>query len=102
MTDLLRRQPEPLVVRPHDAMRILSCSRATLYRLLNHGEIEGYLHGTARLISVSSIKAYIARKLKAEPRRRMPAPPERRFYRPQHPSVPARRQGPEASTESAK
>lgn len=54
---------EPLVVRPNVAMRLLDCSRASLYELINNGEIESYLDGAARKITMRSIHARIERKL---------------------------------------
>jgi hypothetical protein len=69
---------EPLVVRPRVARRMLgNCGTERLWELINSGEIESYLDGKARRITVSSIKAHIARQLAAaakanaaEPRRR--------------------------------
>jgi hypothetical protein len=55
---------EPLVVRPNTAMRLLDCSRATLYEFINNGELESYLDGAARKITMRSIRARIKRKLR--------------------------------------
>jgi hypothetical protein len=55
----------PLVVRPNAACVMLSCSRPTLYNLINANEIESFKeaqHGR-RLITVASIHSYIARGL---------------------------------------
>jgi hypothetical protein len=58
-------QIEPLVTSPDDAMRLLDCSRAKLYELLAAGELESFLEGRSRKILISSISAYIARRLAA-------------------------------------
>ena len=55
---------EPLVVRPNKAMRLLDCSRVYLYELINAGELETYRDGSARKITMRSIRARIERKLK--------------------------------------
>jgi hypothetical protein len=55
---------EPLVVRPNTAMRLLDCGRAYLYELINAGELESYLDGAARKITMRSIHARIERKLR--------------------------------------
>jgi hypothetical protein len=58
---------EPLVVRPRVARRMLgNCGTERLWELINSGELESYLDGRARLITVASIKAHIARKLAAQ------------------------------------
>ena len=44
------------------------CSNETLYRLLNEGELESFLEGRARLITVESISGYIQRRLSASKR----------------------------------
>ena len=54
---------EPLVVRPNTAMRLLDCGRAYLYELINSGEVESYLDGDARKITMRSIRARIERKV---------------------------------------
>jgi hypothetical protein len=57
---------EPFVVRPRAARRMYgNCSEAELYRKIANGELESYLDGRRRLITVKSIKADIARKLAA-------------------------------------
>ena len=52
-----------LLVSPASAMTMLSCGRTRLYELLDRGELESFLDGRARRITVASIHAYIARKL---------------------------------------
>jgi hypothetical protein len=53
----------PLVVSPIKAMRMLDCGRTRLYELLNANELESYLDGKSRKITVSSILERIRRKL---------------------------------------
>ena len=55
---------EPLVVRPNEAMRLLSCRRNFLYGMINAGELESYRVGRARMITVRGIHALIERKLR--------------------------------------
>jgi hypothetical protein len=69
---------EPLLVRPRTAWRMLGCGNTRGYALLNSRELESFLDGRSRKITVASIRAYIARKLEAagatsaasQPRRR--------------------------------
>jgi hypothetical protein len=64
---MTKTKPEPLVVRPNDAMAMLgNCSKAELYRKIAAGELVSYLDGPMRrLITVESIKADIARRIAA-------------------------------------
>jgi len=55
---------EPLVVRPNEAMRLLSCRRNFLYGMINTGELESYHVGRARMITVRGIHALIERKVR--------------------------------------
>lgn len=52
---------EPLTVRVPEAARILSISRASLYRLLSSGEIEAAKSGQKTLVIVESLKAFVER-----------------------------------------
>lgn len=56
---------EPLLVRPAMAWRMLGCGNTFGYALVKRGELESFLDGRARKITVASIRAYIARKLAA-------------------------------------
>jgi excisionase family DNA binding protein len=56
-------QPEPLVVRPRVAWRLLDCGNAYGYRLIAAGELESYRDGRARKITIESIHRYIKRRL---------------------------------------
>ncbi|MDB5616591.1 MAG: DNA-binding protein excisionase family [Tardiphaga sp.] len=60
----------PLVASPNQAMKALLVSRATLYSLINDGELESYTEGRSRRITVDSINAYVKRRLAAEAARR--------------------------------
>jgi excisionase family DNA binding protein len=60
----------PLVASPNQAMKALLVSRATLYSLINSGELESYTEGRSRRITVQSIASYVERRLKAEAARR--------------------------------
>jgi excisionase family DNA binding protein len=59
-----------LVASPNQAMQKLLISRATLYQLINSGDLESYTQGKARRITVRSINAYVERRLAAEAQRR--------------------------------
>jgi Helix-turn-helix domain len=54
---------EPFIVKPRDARRLLSVGQTTLYQLLKTGELESFLDGRSRKITVDSIRRYIARRL---------------------------------------
>ena len=58
----LAREP-PLAVKPKVAARMLSCGLSRLYGLMAKGQIESYLDGRSRHITVASITAYIDRRL---------------------------------------
>jgi hypothetical protein len=53
----------PLVVSPSKAMAMLDCGRTHLYKMLNTKQLESYLDGKSRKITVASIQAHIQRKL---------------------------------------
>ena len=72
---------EPLVVRPKDAWRILQCGNTRGYELVKSGELESFLDGRSRKITVKSIHGYITRKLAAGTSTK-PAPQPRRRGRP--------------------
>ena len=83
-TDRETRAPgiDRLVVRPKRAWQMLDCGNTRGYALLNAGELEGFLDGRSRKITVESIHRYIARRLaagasEAAPLRRRGRPPKR-------------------------
>ena len=53
-----------LVVKPKIAWKMLACSNTRGYELLNAGELESFLDGRSRKITVDSIHRYIARRLR--------------------------------------
>jgi hypothetical protein len=53
----------PLVVKPKIAWKMLACSNTRGYELLNAGELESFLDGRSRKITVESIRRYITRRL---------------------------------------
>jgi excisionase family DNA binding protein len=53
-----------LVVSPRRAMQMLDCGRTRLYELIDRGELDSYLDGRSRKITVESIHRYIERQLK--------------------------------------
>jgi uncharacterized membrane-anchored protein len=78
---ILRKIPSdiaPLIVKPREARRMLACGNTRLYELLAADELESFLDGRSRKITVESIRRYIARRLAPavgrtkdiEPRRR--------------------------------
>ncbi|SRR5258708_238690 len=56
---------QPLAVKTKDAWTMLGCSNAHGYVLIKKGEIDSYLEGRIRKVTVASIQAYIERKLAA-------------------------------------
>jgi hypothetical protein len=65
-TNSIDHSVEPLVVRPAKARAMLGgCSASELNDKIKSGELESYLDGRRRLITVASIKADIARKVAA-------------------------------------
>ncbi len=54
---------EPLVVKPKVAWKMLACSNTRGYELLAAGELDSFLDGRSRKITVESIHRYIARRL---------------------------------------
>jgi len=55
--------PDPLLVKPRKAWQMLGCGNTRGYELLATGELDSFLDGRSRKITVASIHAYIARKL---------------------------------------
>jgi hypothetical protein len=56
---------QPLLVKPKAACVLLGCGITRLYELLAAGELESFLDGRSRKITVGSIENYIARRLAA-------------------------------------
>jgi hypothetical protein len=53
----------PLVVKPREARSMLACGNTRLYELLAAKELDSFLDGRSRKITVDSIRRYIARRL---------------------------------------
>jgi excisionase family DNA binding protein len=60
----------PVVATPNQAIQRLQVSRATLYELINNGDLESYTEGRSRRILVQSMDRYIERRLAEEAQRR--------------------------------
>ena len=56
---------ERLVVSPRRARHMLDCGNTRLYELLKNQELESYLDGRSRKITVESIHRYIEQRLAA-------------------------------------
>jgi hypothetical protein len=52
-----------IVVKPKSAWQMLQCSNTRGYELLSAGELDSFLDGRSRKITVESIQRYIARQL---------------------------------------
>jgi hypothetical protein len=52
-----------LVVGPTEARIMLDCGHTRIYEMINNGEVDSYLDGKSRKITVASIEARIRRKL---------------------------------------
>jgi excisionase family DNA binding protein len=63
-----RCNSEPLVVKPKEARRLLSCGNTHLYELLSTGEIASFRDGRSRKIVVASLKNFIERRLSSSNR----------------------------------
>jgi hypothetical protein len=57
---------EPLVVKPKVAWKLLSCGNTKGYELLQSGELESFLDGGSRKITMASIHRYVARRLQQQ------------------------------------
>jgi hypothetical protein len=55
-----------LVVKPKVAWRLLACSNTRGYELIAAGELDSFLDGRSRKITVESIRRYITRRLAAD------------------------------------
>jgi hypothetical protein len=66
---------EPLVVQPKQAWIMLSCGATRGFALLAAGELDSFLDGQSRKITVESIRRYVSRRAGAG---YVPRPPRRR------------------------
>jgi hypothetical protein len=60
----------PIVATVNETMIMLKISRATLYQLLNSGQLQSFREGKARKILCRSIETYVERRLNEEACRR--------------------------------
>jgi hypothetical protein len=66
MTDSPTDDPvKPLVVGMNKAEALLDCGHDQLYELIRAGELDSYIEGTRRKITMASIEALIAKRLAA-------------------------------------
>lgn len=56
-----------IIVSPRRARYMLDCGITRLYRLLAAGELESFLDGRSRKITVTSIRRYVERRLDTTP-----------------------------------
>jgi hypothetical protein len=63
---------EPLVVKPKVAWKMLACSNTRGYELLAAGELDSFLDGRSRKVTVESIHRYIQRHLGSQKVRNNP------------------------------
>jgi excisionase family DNA binding protein len=54
---------QPLVTNVNGACRILRKSRDRVYGLIKSGEIESYLDGDSRRITIRSLESYVEKKV---------------------------------------
>ena len=54
---------ERIVVSPRRACHLLDCGNTRLYELLQAKQLESYLDGRSRRITVDSIRRYVAQRL---------------------------------------
>jgi len=52
-------KPQPLLLKPEDAARLLGISRSTVFDLIAHGKIESLKIGRSRRILQSEIEKFI-------------------------------------------
>jgi hypothetical protein len=75
-----------LVVKPKVAWKMLACSNTRGYELLAARELDSFLDGRSRKITVESILRYIARQLASTDNSVSTNAQRRRLGRPQKPS----------------
>lgn len=52
---------EPIGISPQHAKNVIGCGTTKLYELINSGELETYMIGRARRVTMASIKALVER-----------------------------------------
>jgi hypothetical protein len=81
---------ERLVVSPRRVKHMLDCGNTRLYELIKGKELDSYLDGRARKITVESIRALIVRRLALQGESNVAAKPLSRVRRPTQSGAPAR------------
>ena len=61
----VRDGDQPLIVSPKKAAFLLDCGLDAVYALIHQGQLESYLEGQRRKITMRSIQALIAKRLAA-------------------------------------
>jgi excisionase family DNA binding protein len=77
----------PRAVTVPTACKLLSCGVTHAYDLINKGELESYLDGKSRRVTLRSIDNYIARRVAAANKATPDTPPRRRRGRPRKDAV---------------
>lgn len=54
--------PRPLLVSPREACRLLSIGLTRLYEILNAGELDSFLIGRSRRITLVSLHRFVERR----------------------------------------
>ena len=60
MGSQMERSPEPLLVSPAQAAKLLGLGRTKIFELIADGQLASKREGTRRLVSVASIRTYAA------------------------------------------
>ena len=68
---------ERLVVSPRRARQLLDTGNTRLYELISAGELDSFLAGRSRKITVESIHRFVERRLADEQRERVKTSPPR-------------------------
>ena len=63
MDSITPTDDQRIVVSPRRARHMLDCGITRLYQLLAAGELESFLNGSSRKITVASIRRYVERHL---------------------------------------
>ena len=59
-------EPQPLLVDAEGAAHYLSCSRSTVYALIDRGELKGVKIGRARRFTLAELQALVERLREGE------------------------------------
>jgi hypothetical protein len=67
----MNQNPVALAVKVQRAMQMLDCGRTRLYELIDGGQLESFLDGAARKITVASINKYVADRIAASKNKKL-------------------------------